>query len=376
MLRKIIWTLHLWIGLTLGLLAAVSGLSGSAMVFGPDLESWLHPHQWQSKLLVKDTTPVGIQSVADSLKQQHPEAELLFIRFPQKPNGVYEAWLDGGELRATIDQYSGQILSTYGATDSVFGWLYVFHTEYLQGERGEMLVGWAGLGLLFLSVSGVVVWWPRKGDWRAAFSYRSRTARRPGYNLHRFVGWISALMLSVIALSGASLVYPEVSTRVLESALGSSPQEKPKSKFVDSEMVSFDKAVETAKQTLPGARVTRISPPAKKDAPLVVRVRFPEETHPFGQSNVYLDAYSGKVLRADDARRVAQSQQLLNLRYPLHIGQWGGRVSQILHCIAGVVPAILYVTGIMMWWSRRRTRLAAEKARAARRNSPATVPAT
>jgi uncharacterized iron-regulated membrane protein len=364
-MRKLVWTLHLWVGLTLGALAALSGLSGSAMVFGPDLEASLHPHQWQSQLS-QNSQQVGVQSVADALKQKHPDADLLFIRFPQKPNGVYEAWLDGGELRATVDQYSGQILSTYGVTDSVFGWLYVFHTKYLQGERGESLVGWTGMGLLFLSLSGVVVWWPRKGDWRAAFAYRTRAARRPGYNLHRFVGWLSALLLSVIALSGTSLVYPEVSTRVLESVFGAASQKKVKSQVADAPTISFDQAVEAAQGALPGARVTRISPPAKKDAPLVVRVRFPEETHPYGQSNVYLDAYSGKVLRADDARKAAQSQQLLNLRYPLHIGQWGGRVSQILHFIAGLLPAVLYVTGLMMWWSRRRARSAAQKARAAR----------
>jgi uncharacterized iron-regulated membrane protein len=364
MWRKACLTVHLWVGLTLGLLAAISGLSGSAMVFGPELEAWLHPRAWHAAPHAPDAQPVGMQAVADVLRKAHPASKLQIIRTPLHANGVYEAWLDEGTLRVTVDPYSGQILSSHHATRSLLGWMYFLHTELFISERGAIIMGWSGIGLFVLSLTGIVVWWPRKGNRRAAFSWRTRTARRPGYQLHRFAGWLASLFLCIISVSGVALVFPEITTRVLESVFQKPQGEKPTSRAQQRVPdVSLDAAIASAQQALPGARVTRITPPSKANAPIIVRLRFPEEIHPNGQSNVYIDRHSGRVLRADDARVAARSQRLMNLPYPLHIGRWGGILSRVLHFLLGLVPAVLYVTGLMMWGSRLRRRRQAQQAR-------------
>jgi hypothetical protein len=38
--------------------------------------------------------------------------------------------------------------------------------------------------------------------------------------------------------------------------------------------------------------------------------------------------------------------------YPLHFGTFGGNVTRILWIIVGLAPAVLYVTGLLMWWNR------------------------
>ncbi len=374
MWRKACLTVHLWVGLTLGLLAAISGLSGSAMVFGPELEERLYPHAWHAAPHAPDAKPVGMQAAVDVLRQAHPTSKLQIIRTPLHSDGVYEAWLDEGTLRVTIDPYSGQVLSSHHATQSLLGWMYFLHTELFSSERGEKIMGVGGIGLFVLSLTGIVVWWPRKGDWRAALSWRTRTARRPGYQLHRFLGWLASLFLCVISVSGVALVFPESATRVLESAFGKPQVEKPTSQAQQHVPdVSLDAAIASAQRALPGARVTRVTPPAKANAPIIVRLKFPEEIHPNGQSNVYLDRHSGRVLRADDARVAAQSQRLMNLRYPLHIGRWGGDFTRVLHFLVGLVPAVLYVTGLMMWGSRLRQRRKAQRLRQNRQEQVAPV---
>ncbi|HEX8236279.1 MAG TPA: PepSY-associated TM helix domain-containing protein [Abditibacteriaceae bacterium] len=364
MWRKACLTVHLWVGLTLGALAAVSGLSGSAMVFGPELEAWLHPHAWHAAPHAPNTKPVGMQAAADALRQAHPTSQLQFIRTPLHADGVYEAWLDEGALRVTIDPYSGHVLSSHHATQSLLGWMYFLHTELFSSERGAIIMGWGGIGLFVLSLTGIVVWWPRKGNWRAAVSWQTRTVRRPGYQLHRFVGWLASLFLCIISMSGVALVFPEITTRVLESVFEKPQGAKPKSRAQKSAPdISLDAAISSAQQVLPGARVTRVAPPTKASAPIVVRLKFPAEIHPNGQSNVFIDRHSGRVLRADDARTAPQSARLMNLRYPLHIGRWGGNVSRVLHALLGFVPAVLYITGLLMWGSRLRGRRKAQRVR-------------
>jgi uncharacterized iron-regulated membrane protein len=86
-----------------------------------------------------------------------------------------------------------------------------------------------------------------------------------------------------------------------------------------------------------------------------VRKRFPEELHPLGMSLVYVDRHQGAVLRAEDARKAPLASRLMALRYPLHIGGWGGLVSRCLAALAGLFLAGLFFTGFFHWLARVRT---------------------
>jgi len=44
--------------------------------------------------------------------------------------------------------------------------------------------------------------------------------------------------------------------------------------------------------------------------------------------------------------------QLLQLRYPLHIGAYGGLLVRLLYALTGLAPSVLFTTGTLMWWNR------------------------
>ena len=85
-----------------------------------------------------------------------------------------------GSLQILIDPVSLQVLGTQQA---MTGWVRFFHDLhghlFISGGLGRELVGWLGVGLLFLGCSGLYLWWPRPGQWKAAFMVR-RKARREG----------------------------------------------------------------------------------------------------------------------------------------------------------------------------------------------------
>jgi uncharacterized iron-regulated membrane protein len=103
---------------------------------------------------------------------------------------------------------------------------------------------------------------------------------------------------------------------------------------------------------MPGGRLSRVTLPTKAGEVLNVRKQFPHETHPNGMSAVMVDPGTGKVLRADPDISASAAQRAMNVRYPLHIGRWGGLPSRVLHAALGLVPGVLLVTGLLMW--RRR----------------------
>jgi uncharacterized iron-regulated membrane protein len=71
-----------------------------------------------------------------------------------------------------------------------------------------------------------------------------------------------------------------------------------------------------------------------------------------GDNLVYLDQYTGQVIRVNYHRELSWPIRLTRDMYPLHFGTFGGDSTRILWITVGIAPAILYVTGLLMWWNR------------------------
>lgn len=61
----------------------------------------------------------------------------------------------------------------------------------------------------------------------------------------------------------------------------------------------------------------------------------------YGRSAVYLDSYSGAVLRVDDSRKLPLATKIVNAMFPLDIGAYGGVWMRILYIFIGIAPAVL-----------------------------------
>ncbi|WP_298908677.1 PepSY domain-containing protein [uncultured Nostoc sp.] len=65
--------------------------------------------------------------------------------------------------------------------------------------------------------------------------------------------------------------------------------------------LKLSEQLQTAQAQLPGAELRSVYFPEKPDSALMIRYKFPQEIGDYGTSYVYLDQYSGKVLRVDNA---------------------------------------------------------------------------
>ena len=73
-LRRFVRRVHLWLGLSLGALFAVMGLTGSALVFYQEVDAWLHPEVRVSTSLPAPgwDSPVWDQALA-TVRTRWPE---------------------------------------------------------------------------------------------------------------------------------------------------------------------------------------------------------------------------------------------------------------------------------------------------------------
>jgi uncharacterized iron-regulated membrane protein len=86
-----------------------------------------------------------------------------------------------------------------------------------------------------------------------------------------------------------------------------------------------------------------------------LRMKFPEDRTPVGRSRVWLDPYSGNVLRVWSTRTAPVGFKLNHLWIrEIHTGDIAGWPTQLLACIASLVLPVLTITGTLIWWNRGR----------------------
>lgn len=71
---------------------------------------------------------------------------------------------------------------------------------------------------------------------------------------------------------------------------------------------------------------------------------------------VVLDGASGEVSYIDDPRNYGFSDKVLNWQHLLHFGVGLGLVWTILVFVSGFLPLLFAITGLTMWWKKRRAR--------------------
>lgn len=361
---------HLWLGLGLGGLFAVISLSGSALVFYVEIDSALHP-QVQAAAAphpVASMDPdVWDRALATGRARWHDatgkwsfdvhgaQGSIPARYYPSPHQGHHAAremvWFSADGTQVLRAEPWGGYLMT---------WLYDLHMHLLAGDAGLQVVGWSGVAVLFLLISGVIAWWPR-GSWRKALAFkRGAVPLRRLRDIHKLSGLWSAALLLVLAGTGVLLALPEVKAQLLTWTVAApEPMPSPTSRASGQARITVRQAVDAAHRALPAARLAFIDVPAAGTQPFRLRMQVPGDPHPrFPSSFVFVDQYTAQVLAVQDTRRGNGAMTVSKWVRVLHDGSVGGTATRILAVLLGLVPALLFVTGILHWQRRTRARRA------------------
>jgi uncharacterized iron-regulated membrane protein len=89
-------------------------------------------------------------------------------------------------------------------------WLLDLHDNLLAGETGRGVNGACAFAVLGLAASGLVIWWPGIKTWRRSLMLPRRVGwRRTAWHLHSLVGFWTVGFTIVLGLSGAYFSFPE-----------------------------------------------------------------------------------------------------------------------------------------------------------------------
>lgn len=359
-MRRLLFQLHLWLGLLTGLYVAIICLTGAALVFRIDMQRALHPHLFTPSAAGPLADPVAVM---ESVGRAYPQHRLSGVDAPTTVRPTYLAYVTrDAEFRTVlIDPVTAAVLGEL-PEHPVIRNLQQLHYNLLGGRTGRTINGIGALGILILCATGVVIWWPGTAAWRRGFAIDfRRDARRITWELHRAMGAWSVGFILMFAVTGLSLVFPAGFRSVVSWFSPVTVTRSPQSGMPTANPApSWTQMLDRARPFAPGQPVARVVLPfGDRGAFLVMfaeRSPTPASTE---LTSIYLDQYTGERMSATSAPRT-WGDALMARMTPWHVGGVGGQAGRVIWFLFGLAPAVLFVTGVLAWWRRGRGKTATD----------------
>jgi uncharacterized iron-regulated membrane protein len=385
-LRTAWWAIHRWIALALCLLLVPIAISGALLVWHDELDALVHP----ARFAVTGSGTAATSSYLDNARGALPaNFTPMVVRFPAeegRPVTVVARGEGGARQLLTVylDPPSGRVLDVVNFRSSFFGFLHRFHENLTVPEySGRAIVGWAGVGMLILSLTGLWLWWPRNGVFRLGLRWRRAGDATIG-NLHYLLGFWISLPLAFVSLTGIYLSFPQTARSAMSAIAPMNPQAgRPifAAQLARETQLTPDAALDAARNakpswrpsalflaTLQSERGERAEQRGERPEQRGERTDRGERPAPTWRiqlrdpgsndiTNVIVNDRDGTARSLPDPLAGDRAAQWIRA---LHEGSRGGPLWQIAVFLTGVFPPIFAVTGIVMWL-RRRSRAAATR---------------
>jgi uncharacterized iron-regulated membrane protein len=361
MTRTLLLKIHRILALSLGGYFAMVALTGAILVWDGELDQLLNP-DWFAQEMPKSM--VSADKIMAIHLQRIPEDRKCSLVWPYIHARAYSLRCEtnGQERESFYTADEGRLLGSrptdIAAFDSrhIVPTVYNLHRHLLIGQNGYLITGILGFAILFILVSGLIMWWPSsRTHWRYALKPQWKGPRRKKYSdLHRFVGGTSSVLIMVLVITGTYLALPEP----FDAAL--SPKDT--RHVTVGEYRSAPTLVSTIAQLRrvePSAQITDGNFSLGKETTFELYFKKPGDFESDEGLNI-ISAKEGRYYvqyRSD----VEGTSILTESAFITHNGEILGLWGRVLITLLGLVPLILFFTGFNNWWSRRRARPANPK---------------
>lgn len=208
--RRAVFQIHLWSGISLGLYIFFISVTGSVLVYRNELYVAATPEPIISESAGPALSDDELTTIAE---RAYPGYRVARIIRRQNLSEAVEIWLDRGDERRErlLDPRSGEDV---GSAAEVGVWLVSrlieLHADLLAGPTGRRVNGLGAFAVLVSAGTGLVIWWPGIARWRRSLTLRRGVGwKRLTWDLHSAIGFWSFAFTVVFAVSGLYLSFPE-----------------------------------------------------------------------------------------------------------------------------------------------------------------------
>lgn len=372
--------LHLWFGLSIGIIVFIVSGTGTMYVFKDEIQGVLRKESMYVKKESITEKPLSIDVLREKVSLETNEKyPISSVEIPLDKNKSYEflyyekdkkAWNYFDEVKINklvyVNQYTGEILGIYNEKYDLFPILKAIHWSLLlKSDWGKYVVGIPVVLFIIMLITGIILWWPKKSKkGRFWFNWKNvKTWKRKNYDLHNILGFYASFIALLLSLSGIYFAYPWVKNAFNIALSGSLelPKEKeiksPDSLLVKNTSV-FDLTAQETRKLYAGSSSFRIPLNGKnkkgkelKNIPVTV---YGEDGKFAVRNQIVFDKYSGKLLSNKPHQELNNAEKYANANYDIHTGSYFGLAGKIIWFIAGLICTSLPVTGFLVWLGKKK----------------------
>jgi uncharacterized iron-regulated membrane protein len=348
---------HRWIAIVLMVLLVPISLSGSLLILREPLDALLHPARYATT--GPGTALPAAAYLANAQTAAGPEHQVTALQFPYaagSPVTVTARSRAAARRLVTVylDPPTGRVLDVVDFRISFLGLLHRFHENLTVPEfSGRAVVGWAGTGMLVLSLTGLWTWWPR-GTFTSGL--RWRRSSMTSANLHHLVGFWISLPLAIVSATGIYIAFPQTARSLTSSVMATSPQgtRRGSGDVVRDPAMTPDRALGVARAEAPSMVPAAIFLPTRAAGQAAVNWRVDlRDAHGPATTTILVDD------RATTSRRLAEpppgDRAAQWIRW-IHEGSHTGSAWRLAVFVCGLCPTLLAITGLTIWLRGRASR--------------------
>lgn len=399
-MKRFFKQIHLWLSVPFGILISIICFSGASLVFENEITRALHPRLYYVDRVGEK--PLPLDQLLEKASQGLPDSvSITGISISSDPHRTYQANLSKPRRTSIcIDPYTGEVK---GKAERMpfFTKMFLLHRFLLDSMKpgdgvfvGRLVVGISTLMIVFVLLSGIVIWIPRtlKGLKNRLTISVKRGWPRFWYDLHVSAGIYVTLFLLALALTGLTwsfswyrnAFYHAFGAQTEQAGKGNSHEapsiqqkhpegRKEKQKGRKPEGRQKEKGDQEGSQERPEGHRERKERPhpfahwqevletMQQHNPDYDQITISKGTasisfNRFGNqraSDRYtFDTESGKITEAKLYRDTNRAGKLRGWIFSVHVGSWGGMTTRILTFIAALIGGTLPLTGYYLWAKR------------------------
>jgi len=369
-IKSFIVKIHLWLGLTSGLLVFFLGITGCILAFQLEIENATQEYRFTQVREEPLLLPSVLKNIADKEvpnKHAHsisyePGKSSQVIYFSESPSYYYCVFLN---------PYTGEVLKTKNMDQDFFRIMVMGHYYlWLPPTIGQPILASATLIFVIMLITGLFLWWPKN---KAAAANRftikwNARWRRVNYDLHNVIGFYISWITIFIALTGLIMGFIWFSKSIYWISSGGEEMKFYTESFSDttnqvssnSTILAMDQIwINTKKANLDYKGSIEVHPPVDQNSSIEIALNPLPGTY-WKTDYLFYDQYTLKEIPVEHIYRKYEqasfADKIMRMNYDIHVGAIGGIVGKTIAFFASLFASSLPITGFLIWWGKRNKR--------------------